>query len=258
MANSAVVQTTVTHKQKQKKITFLACLIGGMVGAHKFYEEKYLTGLLYLITCGFCLIAVVIDLIKLIKMPAVYTVEKKSYRIDLNNLKDAIVNFPVDKVGKVVSIIGGGVVGFGGMMSFNLVIMLVGVLIALVGFVITWLKTRDFRGVLVDNGIPAGIAAVAVFAFLFLMGAVLLWLILKLVLGIDIYEWLVDVFGNDKKSKHDDFEYKEPQSFAFPDTLYDKQGNQYRLESTSGDHADYYCPATGNRRVVWESDLNSD
>lgn len=258
MANSAVVQTTVTHKQKQKKITFLACLIGGMVGAHKFYEEKYLTGLLYLLTCGFFLIAVVIDLIKLIKMPAVYTVEKKHYRIDLDNLKDAIVNFPVAKVGKIVSIIGGGLVGFGGMMSFNLIIMLVGVLVALIGCVITWLKTRDLAGTLSDNGIPAGIAAVAVFAFLFLMGAVLLWLILKLVLGIDIYEWLVDVFGSDKKSNPKDLEYKEPKGFTFPATLYDRQGNQYRLESTSGDHADYYCPATGARKVVWESDLNSD
>lgn len=258
MANSAVVQTTVIQKKRQKQITLIACLLGGMFGIHKFYEEKYLMGVLYVLTCGFCLLGVVIDLIKLLKLPAEYTVEKKHYRIDLNNLKDAIVNFPVDKVGKIISIIGGGVVGFGGMMSFNLVIMLVGVLVALIGFVITGLKTRDIQGVLADNGVSAGIAAIAVFGFLFLMGVVLLWLILKLVLGIDIYEWCMDVFEKDKKSSNNDVEYHESKGFAFPEHIYDGQGNQHRLQSTSGDHADYYCPSSGDRRTVWRYDLEPD
>lgn len=254
---NAVVQVTTEQKQKQKKISLIACLIGGMVGAHKFYEEKFFMGALYILTCGFGLIGVIIDLIKLIRQPAVYTVEKKHYRVDLNNLKDAIVNFPLDKVGKIVSIIGGGVVGLGGMMSFNLIIILVGVLVALIGFVITWLKTRDVQGVLADNGVSAGIAAIAVFGFLFLMGLVIVWLLVKLVLGIDLYEWCVDVFGN-KKSRNDEMDLTQPAPYAFPEYIHDGQGNQYRLEHSSGDHAQYYCSSNGDRKTVWKYDLETD
>ena len=258
MENSAVVQTTVTTKEKQKKITLIACLIGGMVGAHKFYEEKYLLGALYVLTCGFCLIGVVIDLIKLIKKPAVYTVEKKHYRIDIENLKEAIVNFPVEKVGKVVSIIGGGVAGLGCAMSFNLIVILIGVLVAVIGFVITFLKTRDAKDTLISNGIPAGIALVAVFGFMLLVGAVIVWILVKAILGIDLYEWLMDLFGDDKKTRGDELDYTAPQAFVFPEYLRDRQGNQYRLEHSSGDHAQYYNPANGDRKTVWKYDLETD
>lgn len=256
--NGAVVQVTTEQKTKQKKISLIACLVGGMIGAHKFYEEKFGMGILYALTCGFMLIGVVIDLFKLLKQPEVYTVEKKHYRIDLDNLKDAIVNFPVEKVGKIVSIIGGGVAGLGCSMSFNLVVILVGLLVVLIGFVITWLKTRDVMGVLVDNGIPAGIAAVAVFAFLLLVGLVIVWILLKVILGIDIFEWAMDLFGDDKKSHTDEIDYSAPAPYAFPEHIYDGQGNMYRLQSSSGDHADYYCPSSGDRKTVWKYDLETD
>lgn len=249
----------VTQKPKQKKIALIACLLGGMVGAHKFYEEKYVMGVLYLLTCGFFMIGVIIDLIKLIQQPSVYYVEAKSFHVDPNAVKDMIVNFPVEKVGKIVAIIGGGIAGLGCSMEFHLTFILIGLAVAVVGIVITWLKTRDFMGALVHSGIPAGITAVAVFAFLLLIAFVVVWLVLKLLLGIDLLEFFgIDLFGDDKESGSDGYEYQAPQGFSFPTTLYDKQGNQYRLESTSGDHADYYCPATGDRRVVWDSDLDSD
>ena len=250
--------TNATQKPKQKKTALIACLLGGMFGAHKFYEEKYLMGVLYLLTCGFFMIGVIIDLIKLIKQPSVYYIEKSDFRISPEGVKELITSIPVDQVGKIIAIIGGGIVGLGCAMEFRLTLILIGLGVALVGIVLSFLKSRNFVDALIDAGIPAGIAAVAVFAFLLLVGLVIVWLILKLVLGIDIFEWFTDLFGDDDKKNSNNIDISAPAGFTFPTTLHDKQGNQYRLESTSGDHADYYCPATGDRRVVWESDLNSD
>ena len=251
--------TNATQKPKQKTISIICCLLGGMLGIHKFYEEKYLMGVLYILTCGFCLIGVVIDLIKLIQQPSVYYVEKRSFHFDPNAVKDKILNFPVDKVGKIVAIAGGVVVGFGCSQEFNLKIILIGLGIALVGIVISFLKSHNFLDALIDAGIPAGIAAVAVFAILLLIAFVIVWLILKLLLGIDLLKLFgIDLFGEEEKSSDSVPDVSVLDAFTFPSNLYDKQGNQYRLESISGDHADYYCPATGERKVVWESDLNSD
>ena len=245
----------VTQKPKQKKIALIACLLGGMIGAHKFYEEKYVMGVLYLLTCGFFMIGVIIDLIKLIQQPSVYYVESKNFKVNPAAVKDMIASFPVEKTGKIISIIGGGIAGLGCSMEFNLTFILIGLAVAVAGIVITWLKTRDLVGALVDNGIPAGIAAIAVFAFLLLIAFVIVWLGLKLILGLDLLELFgINQFSEDKEPE----EYTPPAGFTFPKSLTDRQGNVYRLESTSGDHADYYCPATGDRRVVWESDLNSD
>lgn len=243
-----------TQKPKQKKIALIACLLGGMLGAHKFYEEKYLMGVLYLLTCGFFMIGVIIDLIKLIQQPSVYYVQKQSFRFNPAAAKEMAESFPVEKVGKIVAIIGGGIAGLGCSMEFHMTFILIGLAIAVVGIVITWLKSRDIIGALTGSGIPAVIAAVAVFAFLLLIAFVIVWLALKLILGLDLLELFgINLFSDDKEP-----EYTPPKPFAFPQTLTDRQGNVYRLESTSNDHADYYCPSTGDRRVVWESDLNSD
>lgn len=37
----------------------------------------------------------------------------------------------------------------------------------------------------------------------------------------------------------------KPAAVVFPEIIYDPQGEQYRLQSNSGDHADYYCQKTG-------------
>lgn len=42
---------------------------------------------------------------------------------------------------------------------------------------------------------------------------------------------------------------------GFPTVLFDDQENEFRLQSDSGDHADYYCSATGESRQFWEADF---
>lgn len=42
---------------------------------------------------------------------------------------------------------------------------------------------------------------------------------------------------------------------GFPSVLYDDQENEYRLQSDSGDHADYYCSKTGATVQFWEADF---
>lgn len=43
----------------------------------------------------------------------------------------------------------------------------------------------------------------------------------------------------------------------FPEYIYDSQGNAYRLQYASSDHADYYCPANGKTKQIWAPDLNT-
>ena len=169
MANNenAVVQTTViAAKEKKKIISILACILGGWFGAHKFYEEKYLMGILYVMTVGGFAVGMIIDLIVLLRKPSVYTVERKRYHFEPGNIKylllkikTAIMNFPLNKVGKIITGIGGGIAGLGCGMGFNLLVILPGVLVAVVGFVLSWLQTRDIADTLKTNGIIMGIAA---------------------------------------------------------------------------------------------------
>ena len=41
----------------------------------------------------------------------------------------------------------------------------------------------------------------------------------------------------------------------FPAVIYDPDNNEFRLQSDSGDHADYYCSATGQSVQLWEADV---
>lgn len=59
---------------KNKWVSVALCLCLGLLGAHKFYEGKIGTGILYLFTVGFCGIGVLIDLIKLLNKPNPYYV----------------------------------------------------------------------------------------------------------------------------------------------------------------------------------------
>lgn len=54
----------------------------------------------------------------------------------------------------------------------------------------------------------------------------------------------------------DGFGYTPPKS-VFPEYLM-IGGEQYRLNHDSGDHAEYYCPKTGARKTVWETELTTD
>lgn len=58
--------------EKNKWIAFFLCLFLGAIGAHRFYEGKIGTGILYLFTLGLCGIGVLIDLIIILCKPNPY------------------------------------------------------------------------------------------------------------------------------------------------------------------------------------------
>lgn len=55
-----------TGREKNKWVSLLLCLFFGVFGAHRFYEGKIGTGILYLFTGGLCGIGVFVDLIILV------------------------------------------------------------------------------------------------------------------------------------------------------------------------------------------------
>ena len=57
---------------KNKWIALILCGLLGFFGAHKFYEGKLGTGLLYLFTCGGCGFLWMIDFIILLFKPTHY------------------------------------------------------------------------------------------------------------------------------------------------------------------------------------------
>lgn len=59
-------------REKNKWVSITLCVLLGYLGGHKFYEGKILMGIVYLFTCGFFLIGVVIDLIALLGKPNPY------------------------------------------------------------------------------------------------------------------------------------------------------------------------------------------
>ncbi len=65
---------TPAGRPKNKWVSVALCLCLGFLGAHKFYEGKIGTGILYLFTAGFYGIGVLIDLIILLNKPNPYYV----------------------------------------------------------------------------------------------------------------------------------------------------------------------------------------
>lgn len=61
-------------KEKDKWVAFFLCLFLGLVGAHKFYEEKIGMGILYIFTGGLFLVGAIIDLILILSKPNPYYV----------------------------------------------------------------------------------------------------------------------------------------------------------------------------------------
>lgn len=61
-------------KVKNKWVSLLLCVFLGLFGAHKFYEEKILLGLVYLFTGGLFFVGVIIDFFALLFKPNPYTV----------------------------------------------------------------------------------------------------------------------------------------------------------------------------------------
>lgn len=59
-------------KPKNKWVALLLCIFLGMVGGHKFYEEKFGMGILYLFTCGLFAIGIIVDALVLLGKPTTY------------------------------------------------------------------------------------------------------------------------------------------------------------------------------------------
>lgn len=64
----------VVGRTKNKWVAFFLCLFLGFLGAHKFYEGKIGTGILYLLTVGLFGIGWIIDIIILLFKPNPYIV----------------------------------------------------------------------------------------------------------------------------------------------------------------------------------------
>ena len=69
-ANAGVVGARLRNKW----VSILLCIFLGYFGAHKFYEGKILSGLVYMFTCGLFFIGIVIDLLALLGKPNPYIV----------------------------------------------------------------------------------------------------------------------------------------------------------------------------------------
>lgn len=72
--NTNVNKNSSGGKVKNKWTAFLLCLLLGFFGAHKFYEGKFVMGLVYLFTAGLFGFGVLIDLVVLLFKPLHYTV----------------------------------------------------------------------------------------------------------------------------------------------------------------------------------------
>ena len=64
----------VGARLRRKWVSILLCVFLGYLGAHKFYEGKMLSGILYLFTCGFFFFGIVLDFIALLGKPDPYIV----------------------------------------------------------------------------------------------------------------------------------------------------------------------------------------
>lgn len=56
----------IITSNKSKKIAFVLCLFGGLIGLHHFYVGNILKGILYLFTLGLFGVGFIIDLVSII------------------------------------------------------------------------------------------------------------------------------------------------------------------------------------------------
>ena len=57
---------TTTTSDKKRTVALLLCIFGGFFGLHQFYVGRIGKGLLYMFTCGFLLIGVMIDFLSIL------------------------------------------------------------------------------------------------------------------------------------------------------------------------------------------------
>ena len=78
-ARPAQSSQTVTQDGKRmisKWIVLVLALVGGVFGIHRFYEGKFFTGVIYVLTFGFCGIGVVVDILCILGKPTTYPAKR--------------------------------------------------------------------------------------------------------------------------------------------------------------------------------------
>jgi RNA polymerase subunit RPABC4/transcription elongation factor Spt4 len=68
------VNSFMPGKPKNKWLSVILCLLFGWLGAHRFYEGKIVTGIIYFFTMGLMGIGILVDLIILLFKPNPYYV----------------------------------------------------------------------------------------------------------------------------------------------------------------------------------------
>lgn len=255
-------RTTIT-KEKKKGLALILCLLGGIFGLHKFYEEKIFVGILYLCTFGFFGVGVIIDLFRLIRKPSVYSIEKTP-------LKVRIHNFPLQGFGIALSVIGGliiflsmaGLIGDADANRWLASETFVGLGIGVLGMVMSFLKTRNVKNSFLFNAIVMVLTSFALYALLVLTVAVVIWLVLKLVFGFDILELVMAFFSNDDDNKttsrpaeEEDYTSRVLSVFDMPSQISGPYENTYSRVSIDGDTATYTCAETNDTVIIHSSQI---
>ena len=70
--NTQVAAVVPHGRAKNKWVAFFLCLFLGYFGAHKFYEGKFIMGIIYLFTCGLFMIGAFVDLFAILAKPKYY------------------------------------------------------------------------------------------------------------------------------------------------------------------------------------------
>ena len=72
---AAVNGAMVGMNPKNKWVALILAIVLGFVGAHKFYEGKFMMGVLYIFTGGLFFIGVILDILALLTKPNPYYVK---------------------------------------------------------------------------------------------------------------------------------------------------------------------------------------
>lgn len=256
-------EKTIIKKEKKKGLALILCLFGGIFGLHRFYEGKIFSGILYLCTCGFCGIGVIIDLFRLIRKPSVYIIEKTPLKV---KIKTRIHNFPLRQLGIALSVIGGliiflsvmNLIGDENVSRWLAPETFIGLGISVLGMLLSFLKTRNVKDSFLLNAIITVLCVFGLYALLALTVAVIIWVALKVFLGIDILELIMAFFGSDddkKKTVPMEDGSSVFSAYDIPNQITGPYNNIYTRAACDSDKATFVCADTGDSVVIYSSQI---